>query len=128
VNDAEVVTFGLRIPERRAKQLMWLDDRMDADEALELSVANWVVPVDDLEATAQRIADKLVEAPPEVLALSKATFQFAADRAGERDVNRFHLMAHQVSHHTSEAMHVQTERQDRLAKGGSAIPADQARG
>jgi enoyl-CoA hydratase len=125
VNDAEVFTFALRLGERRAKQLIWLDDRLDAEEAKQLGVVNWVVPLDQLDAKVAEVADQLAAAPPEALALSKATFRFAADRQGEGDINRFHFMAHQLSHHTTEASDTLTARLQRIERNQSPIPDTQ---
>jgi enoyl-CoA hydratase/carnithine racemase len=121
VNDAEVFTYAIRLGERRAKQLIWLDDRMDAVEAERYGMVNWVVPSDKLDAKVEEVAARLADAPPTAIALSKATFQFAADRAGERDINRFHYALHQFSHQTSEAESALSERVSRLVAGGSAV-------
>ncbi|WP_285314361.1 enoyl-CoA hydratase-related protein [Pseudarthrobacter sp. fls2-241-R2A-168] len=125
VNDAEVFTFALRLGERRAKQMIWLDDRLDAEDAKQAGVVNWVVPLDQLDAKVAEVADKLAAAPPEALALSKATFRFAADRQGESDINRFHYMAHQLSHATNEAAATLTARVERVQRNESPIPEAQ---
>jgi enoyl-CoA hydratase len=125
VNDAEVFTFNQRLGERRAKQLVWLDDRLDAQEAKDFGMVNWVVPLEELDAKVAEVADKLAAAPPEALALSKATFLYAAERQGERDINMFHFLAHQLSHATNEASDTMAARLQRLERNESAIPPGQ---
>jgi len=128
VNDAEVFTFAQRLGERRAKQLIWLDDGLNAEEALRHGVVNWVVAREDLDVKTAEIADRLADTPHHALALSKATFQFAAERKGEADVNAFHFLAHQISHHTVEARKILDDRLERVHGNESPIPAAQPRG
>jgi enoyl-CoA hydratase len=125
VNDAEVFTFNLRLGERRAKQLIWLDDRLNAQDAKQFGVVNWVVGLDELDDKVAEVAAKLVAAPREALALSKTTFRFAADRQGELDIKRFHFVAHQLSHATTEASDVLNARLHQIQSDGSAIPPAQ---
>jgi enoyl-CoA hydratase/carnithine racemase len=110
VNDAEVPVFAWRIGERRAKQALWLDERIDAEEALRIGLVNWTVPNEELDKRVAQVCQKLLAMPPEALALSKASFQFMADRQGEQDFNRFHFMSHQFSHQTEEARRILHER------------------
>jgi enoyl-CoA hydratase/carnithine racemase len=122
VNDAEVMSFALRVGERLAKRVFWLDERITADEALRAGLATWVVPPADLDAKVDEVVARLLTTPPEVLALSKESFLFMAERMGERDVNRFHFVNHQLSHWTAEARALLDERMDRLGAGGSSVP------
>jgi enoyl-CoA hydratase/carnithine racemase len=127
VNDAEVFTFNLRLGERRAKQLIWLDDRLDAHEAEEYGMVNWVVPLEQLGERTDEVATKLAAGPREAISLSKATFRFAADRQGEADINKYHFMTHQLSHATTEASDMMQARLDRIARNESAVPTNQSR-
>jgi enoyl-CoA hydratase len=103
VNDAEVPSFSWRIGDRRAKQALWLNERIDATEAYRIGLVNWVVPLAELDSKVSEVSEKLLQAPPEALALSKASFRFMADRQGERDFSTFHFVAHQLSHETYES-------------------------
>jgi enoyl-CoA hydratase len=114
VNDAEVPGFAWRVGERRAKQALWLNERFDAKEAERIGLVNWVVPLNELDARVEEVANRLLEIPREALAVSKATFQFMADRQGERDVNSFHYMAHQFTHQTDEAKSLLRARVENL--------------
>lgn len=110
VNDAEVPSLAWRIGERRTKQMLWLDETLSAAEAREAGLVNWVVPLAELDRRVDEVVRRLLEITPEVLAISKSTFQFMAERQGERDVDRFHFLAHQFSHQTDEARRRLAER------------------
>ena len=122
VNDAEVPGFAWRLGERRAKQAIWLDERLDAAEARRVGLVNWVVPLTDLDAAVDGVARKLVAAPRQALALSKATFRFMADRMGQADVDRFHFVVHQFSHQTAEAQALLDERIRGAGDGAGPTP------
>lgn len=47
----------------KARELYYLSDRVDADEALRLGLANWVCSAEDLGAETQRIARRLAAGP-----------------------------------------------------------------
>ena len=110
VNDAEVPAFAWRVGERRAKQSIWLNEHMDAPEALRSGLVNWVVAADALDAKVDAVATRLLEVPREALALSKATFQFAADRQGQAEIDQFHFVMHQFTHQTQEAQELLNRR------------------
>lgn len=121
VNDAEVASFAYRVGERRAKQALWLGERLTAPEALAAGLVNWVVPAGELDAKCDDVVSRLAAAPPEVLALSKDTFTFLAERRGERDFQRYHYLSHQLSHHTDEARDRLDDRLRRIESGQSPI-------
>ena len=47
----------------KAREIYYLSDRIAADEALRLGLANWVVPADQLEAETMKVARRLAEGP-----------------------------------------------------------------
>jgi enoyl-CoA hydratase len=118
VNDAETASFMLRVREDVAKRVIWLGERITAEEARMAGLVTWVVPEESLDQKVDDVARRLANQPRVGLELSKQSFQFMADRRGERDVNRFHYMAHQFSHQTKEATDLLRERQRRLDSGG----------
>lgn len=122
VNDAEVPSFIFRVGERRAKQAIWLNERWSAEEALAAGLVNWVVPRESLDARCEEVAQKLVAAPREALALSKDVFGFLAEQQGERSLSRYHFVSHQLSHQTAEARQLLAGRLERLKEGGSVVP------
>jgi enoyl-CoA hydratase/carnithine racemase len=110
VNDAEVPAFAWRLGERRAKQAIWLNERLTAAEALDAGLVNWVVPEAELDSKVDAVAEQLLSVPREALSLSKATFQFMADRMGRSDVDSYHYVMHQFTHQTAEAKALLAER------------------
>ena len=52
------------IGEGRARELLLLGDSVDAERALQIGLANQVVPGDDLDAAAARLAARLAAQPP----------------------------------------------------------------
>jgi len=125
INDAEVPSLALRLGERRAKQMLWLDETLDASDALGAGLVNWIVEPGELDAKVEEVVARLCQAPPQTLALSKMGFQFMADRLGETDVARYHFMVHQLSHQTDESRQILVERVRRIQQGGSPIPEGQ---
>ncbi|MBS1846686.1 MAG: enoyl-CoA hydratase/isomerase family protein [Actinobacteria bacterium] len=55
----------------KAKELMWLAERLDADEALRLGVVNRVVPRADLDSAVDELALRLAARPPLAVAAVK---------------------------------------------------------
>ena len=47
----------------KAREIYYLSDRISAEEALRLGLANWVVPADQLEAETMKIARRLAGGP-----------------------------------------------------------------
>lgn len=47
----------------KARELYYLSDRVDADEALRLGLVNWVVPADQLAAETAKLAHRLARGP-----------------------------------------------------------------
>lgn len=121
VNDAEVASFALRVGEMWAKRVFWMDERLAGQDAVDAGLVTWLVDPKELDPIVDSVASKLAAGPPETIALSKRTLQFMADQRGEAAVNRFHFMAHQLSHWTNESQRVLDERIARLAAGKSPV-------
>jgi enoyl-CoA hydratase/carnithine racemase len=62
------IVGAIRLPQRlgwqHAMELLLTGDRIDAARALEIGLAGWVVPPDELMPAARRLADRLVAAAP----------------------------------------------------------------
>lgn len=56
---------------KKAKQLAFFGDRIDANEALSMGLVNWVVPDSELEAKTDEILARLAHAPSISIAQSK---------------------------------------------------------
>lgn len=102
--DVEVPSLAWALGDRRAKQMIWCSEQIDAEEALRLGLVNWVVDADALDAKVEEVSTALLAVPREALALSKLSFRFMDDRRGRVDAEAYHYLAHQLSHHTSDAV------------------------
>lgn len=83
---------------RKAKEFLFLGDRMPAEEAHRCGMINRVVPRDALESTVTEMATRIAEKPRFALALTKKAINQAEDRMGLRDtmdaVYGLHHLAH----------------------------------
>jgi enoyl-CoA hydratase len=102
-DDVEVPTVAWELSPRRAKQMLWLSEGLDAAAALEAGLVNWVVPAPELDAKVEEVAAELQRVPREALALSKLSFRFIERRRGQADAADYHFLAHQLSHNTDES-------------------------
>jgi len=59
------------LPANKACELFFLGDAIDAREALNLGLLNWVVADEDLEAETRKLAERLRDAPPMAIASAK---------------------------------------------------------
>jgi 2-(1,2-epoxy-1,2-dihydrophenyl)acetyl-CoA isomerase len=66
----------------RARELMFLSEIIDADEALRLGLVNKVVPADDLAACVGKVAARLTSMAPLALAGMKRNLDDAQDQGG----------------------------------------------
>ena len=103
-DDVEVPALAWALGERRAKQLLWTSERLDAAAAERLGLVNWVVPRDRLDAKVDAVVASLLEVPRQALALSKRSLRFMEDRRGRADAAAYHFLSHQLSHNTTDAI------------------------
>ena len=85
----------------RAKQYMLTGDRLPADVAVELGLANFVVPRDELLAEATAFAQRLAAQPPQAVQETKALLNRHLKANAER-VLQAGLDAETASHDTPE--------------------------
>jgi enoyl-CoA hydratase len=83
---------------RKAKEFLFLGDRMSAEEALRVGMINRVVPRAELETTVVEVAARIAEKPRFALALTKKAINFAEDRMGLRDVMEMTYGLHHLAH------------------------------
>lgn len=83
---------------RKAKEFLFLGDRMPAAEALACGMVNRVVPGAELEATVAQIAARIAEKPRFGLALAKKAVNQAEDRMGLRDSMDAAFGLHHLAH------------------------------
>jgi enoyl-CoA hydratase len=110
--DVELPLLAWTVGERVAKRLIWTSDELDAYEAQRLGLVSWVVPQAELDDKVDAVVRRLLEVPQEALALSKMSLQFMEDERGRERAFRYHFLAHQLSHHTSDAAALLQRRLD----------------
>ena len=67
---------------KKARELLYFGDMIDAQTALELGMVNRVVPLDDLEEKTMRFAKRMALISPEALEHTKLAINRGADAAG----------------------------------------------
>jgi enoyl-CoA hydratase/carnithine racemase len=70
---------------KKARELLYLGDMIDAPTALDLGMINRMVPRDDLPAATMKLARRLALVAPEALAATKLAINRGADAAGFRN-------------------------------------------
>jgi enoyl-CoA hydratase/carnithine racemase len=70
---------------KKARELLYLGDMIDAKTALDLGMVNRVVPRDDLAAATLKFARRMALVAPEALAATKLAINRGADAAGFRN-------------------------------------------
>lgn len=108
--EVELPTIAWELGPRRAKQMIWMGEGLDAQTAVASGFANWAVPLDQLDAKVEEITDALQQVPREAIALTKMSMRFAEDRTGRADAYAYHFLAHQLSHATSETVAIRDAR------------------
>jgi len=106
---AEILVEPWELGPRRAKEFLWTGDPLDATEALSCGLVNRVVPRDDLDAEAMRLANRIALTPRMAVQLTKRTINHAMDCMGQRSSWEYHFMAHQLAHWTHEAAELTRE-------------------
>jgi enoyl-CoA hydratase/carnithine racemase len=83
-----MVPVSRAVGPKRALEMLFTGDLVDAPTALEWGLVNQVVAPDELDAAVGRLAERIAEASPMVLALGKRTFyeQQALDQAAAYDI------------------------------------------
>jgi enoyl-CoA hydratase/carnithine racemase len=86
VGPALVMPFVVGL--KRARELLYLGDMIDARTALQYGMVNRVVPRADLESATMKFAHRLALVSPEALAATKLAVNRGADAAGFRNAVR----------------------------------------
>jgi enoyl-CoA hydratase len=91
---------------RKAKEFLFLGEKIGAQQALEIGMINRVVPAASLEAETLAVANKIAQMPRFGLSLAKKAINQAEDRMGLRDsmdaTYALHHLAHAHNSLTSE--------------------------
>lgn len=70
---------------KRAREMLYMGDMIDAETALDYGMVNRVVPADEIEAAARKYAQRLALIDPEALYGMKLGLRRGAEAAGLRD-------------------------------------------
>jgi len=79
--DGGVVTWPFMMSLLKVKEYLFTGDRISAEQAVALGLANRVVPHGDLMAEALALAERLVEQPPQALQETKRALNLHLQRA-----------------------------------------------
>jgi len=99
--DGGAVTWPAHTSLLRAKQYLLTGDRLGAQEAVELGLANFVVPADELLAQATAFAHRLAAQPPQAVQETKAVLNQHL-RANAVRALGYGLATESASHDTAE--------------------------
>ena len=95
---------------RKAKELLWTGEPIDAREAWRLGLVNRVVPRKRLAAETLALAARIALVPPVTASLVKESLNQTAALMGKEHAWRYHFMVHQFMHGTKTAMDALAER------------------
>jgi len=76
----------LIVGDRRAREMLYLCERVPAAKALDWGLVNWVVPRQELDAKVREVADKLIDRFPESLRYTKQQVNFWKDFAWHQTI------------------------------------------
>jgi 2-(1,2-epoxy-1,2-dihydrophenyl)acetyl-CoA isomerase len=103
----------------KARELYFLSDRVSADEALRLGLANWVVEPDELQAKAREVAQRLAKGPTVAYRYMKENLNRAM--AGEwddcMDLEATHHVHCGQTHDHKEAARAFVEKREPVFEG-----------
>lgn len=87
---------------RKSKEFLFAGGRIGAFEAERIGLVNKVVPAEELTAETLKLANRIAEAPPFGIKLTKRSLNRTADMMGLRSSLEAHFDTHQLSHFTNE--------------------------
>jgi enoyl-CoA hydratase len=96
------------LPNRIAREFLYLGERMTAQRAYEVGMVNRVVPHEKLFEEALAMAAKIATKPRFALALAKQACNLAEDLQGKRNLTESVFAMHHVAHAHNELVHGQS--------------------
>jgi enoyl-CoA hydratase len=124
----ELLVEPWEIGPRKAKELLWCAETLDAAEAERLGLVNRVVPRGELADAARAMAEKVALVPPITAEAIKDTINHMVDLQGQRDSWRYHFMVHQLVSNSAAALGATAARKAAVAQGQGldAVKREQA--
>jgi enoyl-CoA hydratase len=98
---------------RKAKEFMWTGEKIDAQEAWRLGLANRVVPRAELMERTVELAERVALVPPITAQVVKDTINHTGNLMGKSDALKYHFMAHHWVHNTATARDALAARQQK---------------
>ena len=95
---AEFFNHPFEVGVRKAKEMLFTSDFIDAPDALRLGMVNHVVPLDQLTSFTLALATKLAEKPLFALKLAKEAVNVAQDNQGRVNAMQTSFAYHQLCH------------------------------
>lgn len=99
----EILFEPWEIGARRARELLFTGDSIDATTAERWGFVNRVVPRDRLESEVKQIAEKICQQPQQAVELTKISINRTLDAMGQKTAWEDHFIRHVFSHFTDEA-------------------------
>ncbi|MBI4415728.1 MAG: hypothetical protein HY557_01940, partial [Euryarchaeota archaeon] len=112
------------IGDRRAREMLYLCERVPARKALDWGLVNWVVPRQEIDVKVREVADKLIDKFPECLRYTKQQVNFWKDLAWHQTIGhaRDWLSLHFATREPFEGMRafVEKRKPDYRAEGSES--------
>ncbi|MDO8687848.1 MAG: enoyl-CoA hydratase [Dehalococcoidales bacterium] len=115
---AEILFHPYDFGFRRAKEILWTGDPIDAQEAKRLGFVCKVTTREKLDAETMALARRIAMNNPVSVSLVKRSINHAWDLMGQNDAFQYHMLIHQMSHATDEAARYSAERASVMKAGG----------
>ncbi len=88
---------------KKAKELLYIGDMIDADEAVRIGLVNRVVPHESLDTEAMRLAKRIALVPPVALRINKEVINRTYDMMGFRQALAYNVETTSIIHVTDES-------------------------
>jgi enoyl-CoA hydratase/carnithine racemase len=89
---------------KNAKEILYMGDLIDAQEAHRLGLVNRVVPHDSLQDEALKLANRLALVPPKALRINKEAIHRTYDMMGLRQALAYNVETASIIHATEESL------------------------
>ena len=107
---------------RKAKEFLYTGMRLTAQDAKEIGMVNRVVPRAELETATMAMAERIAQAAPFGLKLTKKSLNRTLDAQGLRESLSAHFDTHQLSHMTEEFKALRDQGLSKaIQKGASSV-------
>ncbi|QQD17315.1 enoyl-CoA hydratase [Spongiibacter nanhainus] len=103
----------------KARELMYLSDKVGADEALRIGLINQLVDDSELESATMTLAQRLAKAPPITLELMKRNMNAAVDASLSEQLDReaSHMVMSSMTEDHKEAIRAFAEKREPVFTG-----------